>query len=78
MMAKNSFGFFPLRRFHTLLTLYNNLITGHKDLLAVRRLCILKDGGALLGSTSGDRLQTLKAFGPWGGQLDCAISGYSN
>lgn len=69
--------FYLQRAFPSRLTLYNDLIAGNKDLLTIGCLCILEDGGALLGS-SGDCLQTLEAFRSWGCQLDCAISGDSN
>lgn len=74
------FDFF-LKRCHILPTLYNNLVARHQYLLSVRCLGILKNSGALLGSTRvghGDSLQTLDAFGPWGCQLDRTIRGYSN
>lgn len=74
----SSFFFLLQRAFPSRLTLYNDLIAGNKDLLTIGCLCILEDGGALLGSTSGDCLQTLEAFRSWGCQLDCAISGDSN
>lgn len=77
---KNQKTFF-LKGCHILPTLYNNLVAGHQYLLSVRCLGILKNGGALLGSTRvghGDGLQTLDAFGPWGCQLDRTIRGYSN
>lgn len=66
------------RAFPCRLTLYDDLIAGNKDLLAIGCLCILEDGGALLGSATGDCLQTLQAFRSRGCQLDCAISGDSN
>lgn len=62
-------------------TLYNNLVTWHQYLLAVRGLCILKDGGALLGSARvghGDGLKSLEAFRSRSCQLDRAIRGYGN
>lgn len=60
------------------LTLHYHLVAGHQDLLAVRGLSVLQDGGALLGGRSVGHSQGLQSLDPVCsviGQLDCTALG---
>lgn len=47
-----------------LLTLYNYLVAGHQDLLAITCLGILQNGGAWLGASRIGHRQCLEALNP--------------